>query len=110
MEAVTSARPAVPPPDRSTTHFRRRLMVGGAGVVAGLFWLFFPVSLLSSLSASSRWFVFTPTLLPRLALRPGSVVAFYLWTAPVLLGGTLAGYALLVSPQAWLLPAGAVGV
>jgi hypothetical protein len=51
---------------------------------AGLGWLLFPISLLSSMSASSRWFVFSPSLLPRLAQRFGSLLTFYLLTAPLL--------------------------
>lgn len=50
----------------------------------GLFWLIFPISMLSSMSASSRWFVFSAHLLPRLVRHFGSLVAFYLLTAPVL--------------------------
>lgn len=51
---------------------------------AGLGWLLFPISLLSSMSASSRWIVFSPALLPRLAARFGSLITFYLLTAPLL--------------------------
>ena len=54
-----------------------------AGMVAALFWLLFPITLLSSLSASSRWFVFSPAILPRLAQRPGTVAMFYLLTGPL---------------------------
>lgn len=51
---------------------------------AGLGWLLFPISLLSSMSASSRWIVFSPALLPRLAARFGALVTFYMMTAPIL--------------------------
>src|SRR5207244_9363470 len=61
-----------------------------AGMVAFLFWLFFPVTLLSSLSASSRWFIFSPAIVPRLAERSGSAVTFYLLTLSLLMPGALA--------------------
>ena len=54
-----------------------------AGMVAVLFWLFFPISLLSSLSASSRWFIFSPAILPRFAQRSGAAAMFYLVTAQI---------------------------
>lgn len=53
-------------------------------VVAGLFWLLFPMILLSSMSASSRWFIFSIALLPRLAGQFGAVVSFLALTAPLL--------------------------
>src|SRR5207247_2472220 len=75
----------------------------------GLFWLFFPITLLSSLSASSRWFVFSPAILPRLAQRTGSVAVFYLLTGPLMLAGALAARALLIA-DIYQLPFGAIGV
>jgi hypothetical protein len=80
-----------------------------AGIVAVLFWLFFPITLLSSLSASSRWFVFSPAILPRLAQRPGSVAIFYLLTGPLILAGVLAARALLIA-GIYQLPLGAIGL
>lgn len=54
-------------------------------VGAALVWLFFPVTLLSSMSASSRWVLFSPRLVARLyGQRPGSLLLFYLHSAPVL--------------------------
>jgi hypothetical protein len=55
-------------------------------VTAALFWLLFPISLLSSMSASSRWIVFSPAVLPRLAKRSGSLFIFYALTGPLLAG------------------------
>jgi hypothetical protein len=60
-------------------------------ITAALFWLLFPISLLSSMSASSRWIVFSPALLPRLFRRSGSLICFYALTGPL-----MAGVALLV--------------
>lgn len=53
-------------------------------VTAGMFWLIFPVVLLSSMSASSRWFVFSISLMARLAKQFSAVVVFLLLTAPLL--------------------------
>jgi hypothetical protein len=80
-----------------------------AGMVAFLFWLFFPITLLSSLSASSRWFIFSPAILPRFAQRPGAVAMFYLVTAPLMLVGAVALRALLIA-DIYQLPFGAVGL
>jgi hypothetical protein len=55
-------------------------------IAAALFWLLFPISLLSSMSASSRWIFFSPALLPRLFQRSGSLIVFYALTGPVMAG------------------------
>jgi hypothetical protein len=78
--------------------------VAGAGVL----WLVFPISLLSSMSASSPWYVLSPALLPRLARRPGALVAFYLSSAVVLVAGLGALYLLLVSNLVVLVPLAAL--
>jgi hypothetical protein len=80
-----------------------------AGLVAVLFWLFFPITLLSSLSASSRWFVFSPAILPRFGQRPGAVAMFYLLTAPLMLAAAVAARALLIA-DIYQLPFGAIGL
>ena len=43
-------------------------------------WLFFPITLMSSLSATSRWIFFRPAMLKGFARIPGSVLGFYLIT------------------------------
>src|SRR5262245_37354907 len=43
-------------------------------------WLLFPLSLLSSLGASSRWTVLYPTVLRRLAKNGGALLVVYLVT------------------------------
>jgi hypothetical protein len=55
-------------------------------ITAALFWLLFPISLLSSMSASSRWIVFSPAVLPRLFRRAGSLFCFYALTGPLMAG------------------------
>jgi hypothetical protein len=60
---------------------------GTAGLVtsAVLVWLFFPLSLLSSMSASTKWALISPSLLRRLlGQRFGSLILFYLHSGPVL--------------------------
>src|SRR6478672_2298113 len=57
---------------------------------AVLTWLVFPLSLLSSLSASSHWVLFAPRLMLRLVTRRfGSLLTFYVLSGPVLAGGAL---------------------
>ncbi len=66
---------------RAATEGSARVLV----VSAALFWLFFPLMLLSSMSASSRWMLLSPRLLSRLiGQRSGSLMMFYLHSAPVL--------------------------
>jgi hypothetical protein len=56
-----------------------------ASVVTGAaFWLLFPIGLLSSVSGRSRWTPFRSGLLVAFARRPGTTLAFYLLSAPVL--------------------------
>lgn len=64
-------------------------VIGGttawATVAAGAaFWLLFPIGLLSSMSARSRWTPFRPGLFVAFARRPGATFGFYLSSAPVL--------------------------
>src|SRR4051812_5164326 len=65
-----------------------RLAAGGTpwvSVVAGaVFWLLFPIGLLSSLSARPRWTPFRPGLFVAFARRPVQTLGFYLLSAPVL--------------------------
>lgn len=89
----------------TTTGFTARAgTVAGAGVL----WLVLPISLLSSMSASSPWIVLSPALLPRLGRRPGALIAFYLSSAVVLAAGLGALYLLLVSDLIVLVPVAAL--
>jgi hypothetical protein len=77
------------------------LVLGGSQVVvaAGLVWLLFPVTLLSSMSASSRWILISPRLLRRLlGERFGSLALFYLHSAPVLAAAAVCFYCLFMRP------------
>src|SRR5438045_1205246 len=52
---------------------------------AALVWLFFPITLLSSMSAPSRWMLLSPRLLSRLlGQRVGSLLLFYVHSGPIL--------------------------
>ena len=53
-------------------------------ITAGIFWLGFPIGVLSSLASGSRWNPFWPGLFPGLARRPLQTLGFYLLSAPVL--------------------------
>jgi hypothetical protein len=55
-------------------------------LAAPLLWLFFPISLLSSLSARARWVFFNPRLLPRLGRCFGSLLVVYFFSALLLAG------------------------
>ncbi|HEX3150095.1 MAG TPA: hypothetical protein VHR66_18605 [Gemmataceae bacterium] len=65
-----------------------RLVAGhtaAATVIAGAaFWLLFPIGLLSSMSAETRWTPFRPRLLVAFAQRPIKTFGFYLFSAPAL--------------------------
>ena len=50
----------------------------------GVFWLCYPVSQLSSLSASTIWLPLVPDVFARLAQKPSLVLGFLLLSAPVL--------------------------
>lgn len=70
-------------------------------------WLLYPVSQLSSLSASSIWIPLHPQALTRLMQRPGTVLGFLLLTLPVFaLGGLAFRWSFLTSGQWELLFAG----
>ncbi len=75
-----------------------------------LFWLLFPISMLSSLSATSRWVIFSASLLPRLAQRPGAVVMFYLVTGPLLAAGAVAAGLLVWFGPGLVVPVAGFGV
>jgi hypothetical protein len=74
------------------------LLVGAAG----LLWLMLPVSLLSSMSASSRLFLLRTAVLRALMRIPGTVVTFYLISA-LLFAGWLALASVTLSNESWLL-------
>jgi hypothetical protein len=52
-------------------------------ITAGSFWLFFPIGMLSSLSANSPWVPLSPKLFGRMAQRAGTVFGFYLLSIPI---------------------------
>jgi hypothetical protein len=81
-------------------------------VAAALVWLFFPITLLSSMSATSRWMLFSPRLAARLlGQRFGSLLLFYLVSAPALAAGAALLYlAFFTMPSVGLLAAAAVGL
>jgi hypothetical protein len=84
----------------------RVLIPGGSPIVfflppVVLFWLLFPVSVLSSFSAVSRWVVFRPAVLRGLFRLFPATAAFYLLSA--LLVGGLGGLAFLAFVQGWAL-------
>lgn len=72
-------------------------------VTVAVLWLMFPVSLLSSLSGSSRWMVLRADVLNRLARRAAPAIHFYLASGVVLVGGTAAAYGALAGGPGWLL-------
>lgn len=77
-----------------------RLSAGGtvwATVIAGLaFWLLFPIGLLSSMSADSRWTPFRLGVLVAYSRRPVQTLAFYVLSAPVLAVLVLTGDLVLI--------------
>jgi hypothetical protein len=77
------------------------LYVGAGGV---LFWLLFPVTLLSSFSAGSPWVLVRREVLARLARRPLAALGFYALTAPLCLVGGAALYATLAHGLFYVLP------
>jgi hypothetical protein len=73
-------------------------------------WLLFPVGLLSSLSATSRWVFFRPAILGRLLQLFPTTVGFYLLTAMLALAAAAIWYGALFTGHGWLLlPAALVG-
>jgi hypothetical protein len=56
-----------------------RFVAGAVG-----FWLLFPISLLASLSANSRWVVFRPLVLGQMLAYFGTTLAFYIGSGLVL--------------------------
>jgi hypothetical protein len=83
-------------------------------ITAGLFWLGFPIGVLSSLASGSRWNPFWPGLFLGLARRPLQTLGFYLMSAPVLAVIFLMFDLTLVrgsqSPAAWVIVLCPVGV
>lgn len=67
------------------------------GLTALAFWVAFPISLLSSMSAESSFAVLHGGLFARLARRGGSVLAFYLLSGIVVLIGAPLVYGLVLS-------------
>jgi hypothetical protein len=76
----------------------------------GVFWLMFPIGVLSSMSASSPWAVFRPALLTGLARIAPSVVVFYAVSALLLAAcAGCVGYALSTLNLLWM-AGGAIAV
>jgi hypothetical protein len=70
--------------------------------VPGL-WLFFPVTIFSSLSASSRWFVFRPVVIWNLLRLTPFTFMVYVYSA--LLAATVAGLGYVTVVSGWLIVA-----
>jgi hypothetical protein len=70
--------------------------------VPGL-WLFFPIGLLSSLSATSRWVFFRPAIAAALLRIFPATMLFYLASAALALGVAALWYFALVTTAAWVL-------
>jgi hypothetical protein len=85
----------------------RDLAIGDSRMLAFLclagvsLWLFFPITSLSSLSASSVWIVFRMTVLAFLVRRFAASFVFYLSSALVI-GGIFGLYFLALSRDSWL--------
>lgn len=82
---------------------------GFDSLIIGLLCLIFPLTLLSSMSATSKSVVFHPKLLYRMAGRPGVLGAFYL-SSGIVLGGSAALMLLgLTSSLGLFIPLAAMG-
>jgi hypothetical protein len=77
------------------------------GVPAFLFWILFPITLLSSFSADSPWVLFRLEVLRRMARAPGATLAFYASTAPLCLAAGAALYATFAHTMWYVLPVAA---
>jgi hypothetical protein len=78
--------------------------------ITGVLWLAFPVTLLSSLSASSSWIVLRGLIVGLLLQRAGTLLRFYLSTGVLLALCVSLGYAAALSSYALLVvPAAALG-
>jgi hypothetical protein len=71
------------------------------GVGAALVWLMFPISLLSSLSGSSRLFLLRGAVLRQLARIPGALLVFYFMSALLFAGWLTLIYFSLIG-RSWL--------
>jgi hypothetical protein len=74
------------------------------GVPAALFWLLFPITLLSSFSAGSPWVLLRPEALRRMARCPSDTFGFYLATALLCPAGGAALYFTLADERFYALP------
>jgi membrane protein implicated in regulation of membrane protease activity len=92
------------------TRSEAAALPGILATAALLFWLIFPISLLSSMTASSRWVIFTYAVLPRLGQRPGAVLIFYLLTGPLMMIGAVAVYAVFFGRPMLVVPVAAVAL
>lgn len=83
-------------------------MIGAASVI----WLVFPITLLSSMSGATRWALVSPRMLARLfGQRFGSLLAFYIWSAPDLAVAAICAQQVFFKPGSILmLGLGAIGL
>jgi hypothetical protein len=81
----------------------RVLLLAGPGL-----WLFFPIGLLSSLSASSRWVPFRWTILYQFLRITPAALGFYFLTAILLAAGVAPWYFAVARRQVLLLPVAAL--
>ena len=78
-------------------------------LLVGITWLFFPLSLWSSLGASSSWMIVHLGMYRRVFRHPGILLLFYLLTAPILVLGVALVYYGITRPNMVWLPIGAIG-
>jgi hypothetical protein len=72
-----------------------------------LLWLFFPIALLSSLSAPQRWMVLRPTVLGRMLRRAPSTLFVYVVSGLLAAGVAALWYASFTGGRLWLTPVAA---
>jgi hypothetical protein len=98
-----------------------RVVLRSSGVTEGLLvpllasgaillWLAFPICILSSLSGSSRLFIFRSKVVGQLLRIPGAVVILYLVSAALFVGIIALGYFTFVDGWIYLLPVTAIGL
>lgn len=73
-------------------------------------WLVFPITMLSSMGGPSRWMIFHPPALRRVIKGGGSMVVFYLLSAPVLALAALSFYAMIYYGSLPYVAVGAAGL
>ncbi|HLN33539.1 MAG TPA: hypothetical protein VK395_37775 [Gemmataceae bacterium] len=79
-----------------------------AVALLALLWLIFPVSLLSSLSGSSRWIIFRPSVLRSLLKSAGTLGLFYVLTGILIALSSAVGFLALFGQFIFWVPLAAV--